>query len=234
MAISSSNQGYRPGVCTSTTRPSAPYEGQMIYETDTNRVLVWDNAAWVMIADTDTPPGLQLIKSETSVTATNASPKGVESVFTSDFRNYRIVWEATQASANGVLQIQLYTGTNTPATTGIYGYGWGGSWVSSTPSYNYGAYSTTNPFSPDTILWVGATIGTSYSAHGWLDIFSPQISGTSTRFTGQAFSAYTGTWYNTALVGSGGVETTSQYTGFRWIPSAGTTTITYRVYGYRD
>jgi hypothetical protein len=52
------------GVCTSTTRPASPFEGQVIYETDTNRVLVWDNSAWVMVLDTDQPPGLQLIKTQ--------------------------------------------------------------------------------------------------------------------------------------------------------------------------
>jgi hypothetical protein len=37
----------KPGVCTSTTRPASPYDGQMIYETDTDRVLIWNNSAWV-------------------------------------------------------------------------------------------------------------------------------------------------------------------------------------------
>ena len=48
MAISNVSSGLRPGVCTSTTRPQAPFEGQMIYETDTDRVLVWNASAWVM------------------------------------------------------------------------------------------------------------------------------------------------------------------------------------------
>ena len=43
------------GVCTSTTRPATPYEGQVIYETDTNRVLVWDASAWVGISSTLNP-----------------------------------------------------------------------------------------------------------------------------------------------------------------------------------
>jgi hypothetical protein len=34
------------GVCTSTTRPEAPYVGQMIYETDTNLLKVWLGSAW--------------------------------------------------------------------------------------------------------------------------------------------------------------------------------------------
>ena len=46
MAISNLTQGLRPGICTSTTRPTAPYEGQAIFETDTDRVLYWSGTAW--------------------------------------------------------------------------------------------------------------------------------------------------------------------------------------------
>ena len=49
MAISNNSTGLRPGVCTSTTRPTAPYEGQMIYETDTDKTLFWNGSAWVNI-----------------------------------------------------------------------------------------------------------------------------------------------------------------------------------------
>lgn len=40
----------RPGVCTSTTRPSVPYTGQLIYETDTGRVASWNGSAWLYTA----------------------------------------------------------------------------------------------------------------------------------------------------------------------------------------
>ena len=46
MAISSHATGLRPGVCTSTTRPTNPYTGQIIYETDTGYLRVWDGSAW--------------------------------------------------------------------------------------------------------------------------------------------------------------------------------------------
>jgi hypothetical protein len=36
----------KPGVCTSSTRPASPFEGQMIYETDTDKVLVYNGSAW--------------------------------------------------------------------------------------------------------------------------------------------------------------------------------------------
>lgn len=48
MAISNNTTGLRPGVCTSTTRPTAPYEGQHIYETDTDIEYVWNGSAWVV------------------------------------------------------------------------------------------------------------------------------------------------------------------------------------------
>ena len=36
----------KPGVVTSTTRPSAPYEGQVIFETDTDKTMVWNGSSW--------------------------------------------------------------------------------------------------------------------------------------------------------------------------------------------
>lgn len=39
----------QPGVCTSTTRPASPYEGQAIYETDTDLMLIYNGSAWVCI-----------------------------------------------------------------------------------------------------------------------------------------------------------------------------------------
>lgn len=52
MAISSSATGLRPGVCTSTTRPSAPYTGQIIYQTDDGQMLVWNGSAWASLNPT--------------------------------------------------------------------------------------------------------------------------------------------------------------------------------------
>lgn len=46
MSISSKASGLRAGVCTSTTRPSAPYTGMVIMETDTGYLRVWNGTAW--------------------------------------------------------------------------------------------------------------------------------------------------------------------------------------------
>lgn len=36
-------------VCTSSLRPSSPYEGQLIYETDTDKVLAYNGSAWFIV-----------------------------------------------------------------------------------------------------------------------------------------------------------------------------------------
>jgi hypothetical protein len=40
-------------IVTSSTRPSSPFEGQMIYETDTQKSLIYSGSAWVEIVDLD-------------------------------------------------------------------------------------------------------------------------------------------------------------------------------------
>jgi hypothetical protein len=158
MTISSNSSGSRPGVCTSTTRPTTPYEGMMIYETDTNRVLVWDNAAWVMIAETDQPPGLQLIKSQSVGSGVSSVP--VTNVFSSEFTNYLINWDngTTSGSSNMGIRlgstvtgyysalIQVTVGTNAIASGARNGtetyFDWAGY---STTSNNYFSVFLYNP-----------------------------------------------------------------------------------------
>lgn len=36
-------------ICTSTTRPSTPWSGQAIFETDTSGSFMWDGSAWQVI-----------------------------------------------------------------------------------------------------------------------------------------------------------------------------------------
>lgn len=50
----------QPGVCTSTTRPASPYDGQVIYETDTNLLCIWNGSAWKTIAFSDYTSGAVL------------------------------------------------------------------------------------------------------------------------------------------------------------------------------
>lgn len=72
MTISASTQGLRPGVCTSTNRPTTPYDGMMIYETDTNLVRIWNGTAWKTLAYSDYTSGsvLQVVSATKTDTQT--------------------------------------------------------------------------------------------------------------------------------------------------------------------
>jgi len=103
------------GVCTSSTRPASPYEGQMIYETDTNRVLVYDNTAWVMIADTDSPSGLQFIHSGSFSGVTQYIPS--TDVFSSEFDHYIVKLTIDSFVGTGQVYVQLRTSGGSNATS---------------------------------------------------------------------------------------------------------------------
>lgn len=45
-AILGASSAIRPGVVTSSTRPSVPFDGQLIYETDTDKLLVYNGSSW--------------------------------------------------------------------------------------------------------------------------------------------------------------------------------------------
>lgn len=68
----------KPGVVTSSTRPSAPYVGQLIFETDTNRLAVYNGSAWV------TQNGLQYISS----LSLSGSSVSINNCFSSTYEHY--------------------------------------------------------------------------------------------------------------------------------------------------
>lgn len=234
MAISNSASGFRPGVCTSTTRPVSPFNGQVIYETDTKQTLVWQGSAWVMLTDADSPPGLQLIAAG-SASVTTSTPLDISSVFTSEYRNYLIIVHAEQYTANTSVSMRLLTGTNTPLTSAVYNNKLGGYFVASGPVYYWAGYSATNPFAPDTSWFTGMSISSGgYSANARIDILNPNVVDQETRYLVQSYADYTGTYYDVSLSGGGHVGTGTQYTGLRFITSGGTTDINYKLYGYRN
>lgn len=213
MAISNVSSGLRPGVCTSTTRPTAPFEGQMIYESDTNRVLVWDNAAWVMIADTDQPPGLQLVKTQTFTSATTAV--NVDNCFSSDFQNYKVIMEHT-ATAAGAYNVRLRAGGVDNQTASSY--------TRERILSLVGVVNSTNSAAAE---WTSIIIGETTLGTAELTFSRPFETVTTgvISFSGRA----------TAVALSGGSHNQAvSYDGFSVLVPAGSITGTIRVYGYRD
>lgn len=92
MAINSLSTGWRPGVCTSGTRPTAPYEGQVIYETDTDLSYVWGGAAWQQVSGGTAVGNSGLVYVTSATVGTGVSTVLISSVFSATYDNYRIVW----------------------------------------------------------------------------------------------------------------------------------------------
>ena len=61
-------------IVTAATRPDSPFEGQMAYETDTNRLLVYNGTAWVQI--NPVTASVTTSQTTTSVTATDLATVG--------------------------------------------------------------------------------------------------------------------------------------------------------------
>jgi hypothetical protein len=100
----------KPGVCTSSTRPASPFEGQMIYETDTDILAIWNGTAWRQLAAaTKTGSVLQVVNAITSTQVITTSSTGVATGLTATIT-------PTSASSKilvNVCQNGLYTGGGT-------------------------------------------------------------------------------------------------------------------------
>jgi hypothetical protein len=202
----------QPGVCTSSTRPASPYDGQVIYETDTDKTLVWNGTGWVFLSTSRANPGgLDLIKTQTIGSA--VSSVTVTDAFSSTYENYKIIVSGGLASASVGLDMQLGS-----TTTGYYGV------------YIYSPFNATTVTGFNTnngSLWggVGATTADGHRLN--LDLLNPFL----TKRT-----SYNGALQNdgtNAGTITGYVNNTTSYTGFTLTTTSGTITGgTIRVYGY--
>jgi hypothetical protein len=110
-----------PGVCTSTTRPASPYEGQAIYETDTDMMAIWNGSAWRYIASTTAASGsvLQTVEGSyattTSTTSLTFVDTNLSATITPKSSSSKILVIANQAGCgkyggNGSIVLELLRG----------------------------------------------------------------------------------------------------------------------------
>jgi hypothetical protein len=125
----------KPGVIDNTAaRPASPYEGQVIFQKDTDQLLVWNGTAWVIPnSPAQNPTGLELV-TPTSVTngtvttgqgtvrvAGTAGTVTINGVFSSSYESYLMVCRLSWASGAGDATVQLcIAGTPTGGTA----YNW--------------------------------------------------------------------------------------------------------------
>lgn len=205
----------RPGVCTSSTRPASPFEGQLIYETDTNRVVAYDGSNWVYAVDTDQPPGLQLVKTQTIGTA--VSSVTVTDAFSADFDNYLVLVNGGVASTNNTLRLTLGS-----TATGYYSVG-------TYMAYNSATVNGSNQ--SNATFWQGAGGGSADNIHAQIYIGGPNLAKTTNYQAWSQRSQASGEW---STIG-GYLNDSTQYTAFTLTCNTGTVTGgTIRVYGYRN
>lgn len=207
----------RPGVCTSSTRPASPYDGQVIYETDTDKTLVYNGTGWVFLSTSRANPGgLDLVKAETAFSA--VSSVTADSVFTSTYTNYRIVIRY-QTSTSAELSMQLRAATVDTAT----GYNYQSIQADSTTINGARATSQTSAF-------IGKDPGAFWSLTT-LELSGPQLAeptvyqAVNTRNSG----AYTSPW---VVQYFGNQSASTQFDGIKFLVASGTTTGSYTIYGY--
>lgn len=216
----------KPGVINNAAaRPASPYEGQVIFQKDTDQLLVWNGTAWVIPnSPAQNPGGLELVTTATcssggtSVGGITTIGTGVSGVvitcFDSTYDDYRIVIKNCAASAQDGLRFVIGS-----VTTGYYG------------SWTYALYNATatnvNPVNNQANMVIGLT-DTVQNSFTIMDITNVTSGSLSKFFVGNYYGrGYTGTF-------GGVVSSTAAQTNFTISNGSGTLTGgTITVYGYR-
>ena len=204
----------KTGVCTSTTRPAAPFEGQTIYETDTDLVKSYNGTSWVTIGPTS-GVGITLITAASFSAVTSVSLTA--STFSTTYRNYKIIWQVDSTSANGNTTVRLRA-AGADNTTNNYRQMETGITQSNTATNNAQDLQTTFQ-------------GFGQSCSMTFDCLSPQATAMTTLqgiYTDSNTSSIIGRTLNSRFVA------TTSFDSLSFICSSGTFTGTYRVYGWAD
>lgn len=215
----------KPGVIDNTAaRPASPFEGQVVFQKDTDQLLVWNGTAWVVPnSPAQNPTGLELI---TAQSIPGASTSFSFTNFTSTYTNYQVKVRIDYVSNDCDLHLRYSTGGVPDA---------GNSYFSATLGLNDGGGGANSNQGPATFQTVGPLDSAQANGHRsvTMEIFSPlETARTEMTYSSWGYSqAGTGTY----LSGGGCYNTGQVHTGFTMFPSNGTSIIggTYQVYGYR-
>lgn len=157
---------------------------------------------------------------DVEITGSAPTTVNVNDCFSSNYRNYRILWRIATSSADPEIRFRLRV-SSTDATTNYFTGGW---LVDSAGTLNYSQNG-------DHSRWGIAYAAAANSTSGAMDIIGPNIAA-NTSYYGNSVNS-TGAVART--VSLGGVHlTATAYTGFTLYASTGTMTGRILVYGYRD
>ena len=206
MTISATTQGLRMGVATSSSRPTVPFDGQVISETDTDSLQVYKGSAWGQAS------GLVLISSTTIGTA--VSSVTVSNAFSATYDNYKIIVSGGAASTDNAMKMTLGS-----TATGYYYHFVYGSYASNTVN-GLGANNTSS------YEFVGGYEANQLFAN--IDLTAPFLTETTECKASVRYSTIYGTF--TAVLAN-----STSYTAFTLTPASGNWTGgTVKVYGYAN
>jgi len=214
----------RPGVIdNAAARPASPFEGQCIFQKDTDQLLVWNGTAWVIPnAPAQNPMGLELISQGTNSGATSYNH---DNVFTSTYLNYRVLLSHINVqNAGRAIRLKFRAGGATNANTN-YDYGFNGYKANNTANNTAAAGAT--------FTEIGVYLDAAGNEFGCssLDIFRPVASErTMTTVVAQGLE---GSFYWR----SGGFVQTQEtsFDGFMLeLSGTGNFSYQYAIYGYRN
>ena len=211
-SFSGASSVIKPGVVTSSTRPSSPFVGQMIYDTTLSQTLVWNGSAWVVQS-----PGLVYITGASfSAVSTVSMASGV---FTSTYKTYQVVFQLT-SGADAQITVRV-NNAGTPRTGGSY---YGGSNRIGSNNTN-----TMTASSGATALNIAARV--SGEAFGLtMTVFDPTNASTKTAIHAVGVAGNDSNF--PAAINSGGVYYTAEANdGLTFITGGASFAGFYRVYG---
>ena len=214
-------------------RPASPYEGQVIFQKDTDQLLVWDGTAWVMPnKPSQNPDGLELVTTctvastgGTSATVSNGvvtvgtgnTTVTVSNAFSSTYDNYLITVSGGVSSVSAD-NLGLTMGTTTTGYRNtISGVNTSSAWT--------GAYdNNTN------IRWIWAGAINVQGVYARIELANPFLALNTFMQTQMLRTGANPHW-----VAYGTLENTTSYTSFMIQPASGTLTGgKICVYGYRN
>lgn len=147
----------QPGVCTSSTRPSSPYEGQTIYETDTDRIMIHNGTGWVILSEPRIPYTPSAFGG-----LTGGTPSYVGDYHRSDgYCDFRITMTlgGTPSAISGLYAVLPFN-TSYVATNQLQVV------LYDNVGTTYGGYSTSVINSPNVGIWAWAANGTWLAGSG--------------------------------------------------------------------
>lgn len=207
MTISATTQGLRMGVATSSSRPTVPFDGQVISETDTDLLKLYNGTAWVSAG------GMTLL-STTTLTGATTAVTGIDQTYNTLFITVEKWYASSAAYLRGY--------QNADTTSGNY--------LSFYRRYRVGG---TDESQTSTYEFTGWNEGTSQQDN-LQTITIPNYAGSSMKVWQSYGYLDTDSGAKGVFFGAGSYFSTTAITSITFAPSAGTFSAgTVKIYGVK-